>query len=406
MRRQSTTIATPIRSVVIALLVGTALCGANRATAQAASATPSAESLDTLVAPIALYPDALVADILPASTYPVQIVEAGRDIASGGKPTSADMSQWDASIQALVEFPSVLTMMSNQLTWTTQLGQAVSQSQANVMAAIQRVRAEAQKAGNLQSNDKQTVTTQGSTIIIQPANPQVIYVPQYNPVTIIEPAPAYIAAPAGYGMMTFGLGFAAGAMTAYACDWGHGYGGGSININNNYNYNNVNNNNYNHTNVNNTNVNNTNVNNTKVNNAKVNNASYSSWKAPTNVGHITNQPASNSLATKQPSTAAAHGGQAHAAGTTQRSASSYDGDRSAGNYDADRGYGSSSHNYDGGQHENSGGMFGGADGGGWSSRDASDRGAQSLGGNNFGHGAFGNFRSGGGSFANGGHPRF
>jgi hypothetical protein len=324
-------------------------------------------------------------------------------VANGGKPTAADMSQWDASIQALVEFPSVLTMMSNQLTWTTQLGQAVSQSQANVMAAIQRVRAEAQKAGNLQSNDKQTVTTQGSTIIIQPANPQVIYVPQYNPVTIIEPAPAYVAAPAGYGMMTFGLGFAAGALTAYACDWGHGYGGGSININNNYNYTNVNNNNYNHTTVNNTNVNNANVNNAKVNDAKVNNASYSSWKAPTNVGHITNQPAPSGA---RPSSNApvAHSGQPHAASAAPRTASNQ-GDRAYGESGGEHAYGSDTHAYGSGAHDYSN-AFGAADGGGWSSRAASDRGAQSLGGGSFGHGAFGNFRSGGGSFANGGHPRF
>ncbi|MEO8602239.1 MAG: DUF3300 domain-containing protein [bacterium] len=377
----------PLRiAAALWLVVATTACGSSRASAQTASSgssASSAESLDTLVAPIALYPDALVADVLAASTYPVQVVESGRAVANGAKPTASDMSQWDKSIQALVEFPSVLTMMSSQLTWTTQLGQAVSQSQANVMAAVQRVRAEAQKAGNLQSNDKQTVTTQASTIIIEPANPQVIYVPQYNPVTIIEPAPAYVAAPVGYGLMTFGVGFAAGALTAYACDWGHGYGGGSININNNYNYNNVNN--YNH----NTNVNNVNAN------------KYSSWKAPTNVGHISNNPVpANGSGLNS----------AHHDGTAPNSARNPSGDHygsGQGSYGGEHNPAPASpHNY-GGSHasDGSGGMFGGSNGEGWSSRAASDRGAQSFGGGGYGHG-FGNFRGGGGSFQSGGHRRY
>lgn len=354
-----------------------AACPGTRAAAQAtAPAAGGAPTLDSLVAPIALYPDALVANILPASTYPVQVVEAARDTAGGAKPSASQMSQWDTSVQALVAFPSVLAMMSNQLDWTTELGQAVAKSQSAVMAAVQRVRAEAMKAGNLQSNDKQTVTQQGSTIIIEPANPQVIYVPQYNPVTIIEPAPAYAMAPAGYGMMTFGLGFAAGALTAYSCNWGHE----SINVNNNYNYTNVND--YHH--------------------ATVNSASYSSWKAPTTVGHISTGPGPVTGGSGLDG-ARDDGDAERGSGDTGRddddAGRGADGDLTSGA--ASRGAGSSPDRFGGGDD----GMFGGANGGGWAARNASDRGAQSLGDAGLGRG-FGSFRGAGGSFRSGGHPRF
>jgi hypothetical protein len=225
-------------SVIVLLACGYAL--PSPAYSQASAAAPDSAQLDKLVAPIALYPDPLVAQILPASTYPVQVVEAARGLANGGRPDRATASQWDPSIQALLSFPTVLKMMSDKINWTTQLGQAVAANQANVMGAIQRVRHEAQAAGNLTSNDKQVVSLEGSgdssTIIIQPANPQYIYVPQYNPVAILSPPPIYfgnVPAPA-YGLLTFGAGFAAGAATAYACNWG--YGDGSVTASNYYHY--------------------------------------------------------------------------------------------------------------------------------------------------------------------------
>src|SRR5262245_3550085 len=188
---------------------------------------PPSGQRDRLVSPIALYPDPLVAQILRASTHPVDVVEAARALATGGRPNKATASQWDPSIQALLSFPTVLKMMNDKISWTTQLGQAVTANQSGVMAAIQQVRRQAQAAGNLTSNDRQVVTTQGSgdtsTVIIQPANPQLIYVPQYNPVAILAPPPPYYYG-APYGLMTFGTGFAAGAATAYACNWGY-YGG-------------------------------------------------------------------------------------------------------------------------------------------------------------------------------------
>ncbi len=213
----------------------------SQAYSQQSSAPPPSAQLDKLVAPIALYPDPLVAQILPASTYPVQVIEADRALASGQRPDKATAAQWDPSIQALLSYPTVLKMMNDKISWTTQLGQAVAANQGEVMAAIQHVRREAQAAGNLASNDKQVVNVQGSgdasTIVIEPANPQVIYVPQYNPVAILAPPPPYYYGAPAYGLLTFGAGFAAGAATAYACNWGYYGGYGSVSVNNYYHYN-------------------------------------------------------------------------------------------------------------------------------------------------------------------------
>lgn len=358
------------RALALLLAAGMTLAGTGRSWAQSNSLTP--QQLDTLVAPIALYPDALVAHILPASTYPVEIVEAARDLQNGGKPSAADMNGWDPSIQALVSVPSVITMMNDRLSWTTQLGQAVSQNQQAVMDAIQRVREKAKQAGNLASNAQQTVTTQGDTIVIAPTNPQVIYVPQYDPVAILQPAPLW--ATPGYGLMTFGAGFAAGYFTAYACHWGGGWGwggGNSITVNNNYHWN--------HT--------------TNVNDVNVNSARYSSWNAPKNVGHITNTyPGAN-----RPVDQGKLGGD--------------DGRWGDGAGKGDDGFGKNDGFGDGGGGRHGGGVgddgFRGMGGDGWGARDASDRGARSFGGDGFGGGGFGRGgRWGGGGWGGGGHGGF
>ncbi len=171
-------------------------------------------SLDTLVAPIALFPDPLVAQVLPASTFPSQVVQAAQALATG-RPDQMTAWEWDTSIQALLSYPTVLAMMSSKIEWTTSLGQAVATSQADVLAAIQRVRFQAWQAGNLPSNIQQLVTVDGNTILIEPTNPLYIYVPQYDPVAILTAAHDY-----GYPLMTFGTGYVAGAATAYACRWG------------------------------------------------------------------------------------------------------------------------------------------------------------------------------------------
>ncbi len=226
------------------------------------SQTLSPEQLDSLVAPIALYPDALLAQILAASTYPLQIVEASRWVQNNSSLTgdalveAAAKQDWDASIQALVVFPDVLSRMDESLKWTTGLGNAFLAQEGDVMAAIQVMRQKAKTAGALNSNSQQKVeitAQQGQkVIVIQPANPQVIYVPSYNPIVVYGPAPIYYPypvmiypppPPAGAvvaaSFIAFGVGVALGAAFRGCCayggwGWGCNWGGRSITINNTF----------------------------------------------------------------------------------------------------------------------------------------------------------------------------
>jgi hypothetical protein len=156
----------------------------------ARSASPlTAEQVDQLVAPIALYPDPLVAQILMAATYPLEVVEADRwlqipaNAALKGDTLTAALQQqpWDPSIKSLVPFPQLLHMMDANLQWTEQLGDAFLAQQADVMDAVQRLRKRAQAAGALGSTPQQTVSTEDQEIMIEPASPDIIYVPTYNP---------------------------------------------------------------------------------------------------------------------------------------------------------------------------------------------------------------------------------
>src|SRR5271168_1531941 len=156
--------------------------------------------LDNLVAPLALYPDPLLSQVLVAATYPLEVVEANqwlqqnRSLTGTALTDAAKQQNWDASVQALVAFPDVLTRMNQDVRWTTDLGNAFLGQQADVMAAIQRLRARAQANGKLRTTPQETVTTEtqnGQTAIgIQPADPQVVYVPTYDPTYIWGP-PAY-----------------------------------------------------------------------------------------------------------------------------------------------------------------------------------------------------------------------
>ena len=147
------------------------------------------EQIQQLVAPIALYPDALIAQMLMASTYPLDIVQANRwlgdhqGLEGDALQQAVDQQDWDESVKALVFFPSVLGFMSDNLDWTQDLGDAVLAQQGDVTDAIQRLRAEADQTGALASNEQQKVEKDGDTIIIQPAQPEVVYVPSYDPVT-------------------------------------------------------------------------------------------------------------------------------------------------------------------------------------------------------------------------------
>jgi hypothetical protein len=181
----------------------------------------SPDQLDTLVAPVALYPDPLLAQVLAASTYPLELVEAQQWISQqqglqGRQLVEAAKQQnWDPSVQAMAAFPDVLSMLTRDVRWTTDLGNAFLGQQGEVMAAVQRLRARAQSSGTLRSTPQQVVTTEGdygqSPIAIQPADPQVIYVPTYNPAYVWGP-PAWGAYPPlyypSYGP-SYGYGFGA-----------------------------------------------------------------------------------------------------------------------------------------------------------------------------------------------------
>lgn len=201
------------------------------------------EELDQILAPIALYPDSLVAQILMASTYPLEVVQADRlakqnASLKGEALTKALESQsWDPSVKSLVNFPQVLTMMSEKLEWTQKLGDAFLAQQKPVMDTIQSLRAKAQAAGNLKTTKEQTVIVEEKIIKIEPASPQVVYVPSYNP-TVVYGAwpyptyPPYSYYPPGYvatSMFAFGAGVAMGAAWGYA--WGNSnWNGGNVDI--------------------------------------------------------------------------------------------------------------------------------------------------------------------------------
>src|ERR1700747_1095901 len=147
----------------------------------------SPEQLHQLVAPIALYPDELVAQVLAAATYPTQIVEADRWLQANQNLRGQELAQavdqqpWDPSIKALTQFPSVLANMDKNLSWTSSLGEAYVNESGQVMDAVQERRRRAQKSGHHDSTPQQTVKTDGQTIVIEPAEPEVVYVPQYDP---------------------------------------------------------------------------------------------------------------------------------------------------------------------------------------------------------------------------------
>jgi uncharacterized membrane protein YgcG len=190
--------------------------------------------LQQLVAPIALYPDSLVAQILAASTFPEQVVEADRwvqahpDLKGEALGQAADQQPWDPSVKALTAFPSVLGNMDKNLSWTSSLGDAYYNQQQDVMNAVQVMRQRAQQAGNLKTTPQQTVETQASTIVIQPANPEVAYVPAYDPWLVygdpILAWPGWYPYPGiwfGGPYLSFGLGFGIGWFGGFGWGWGH-----------------------------------------------------------------------------------------------------------------------------------------------------------------------------------------
>jgi hypothetical protein len=209
-----------------------------QAPAQAAPAPPytqqTPDQLQQLVAPIALYPDSLVAQILAASTFPEQVVEADRwvqahpDLKGNALGQGVDQQPWDPSVKALAAFPTVLGNMDKNLSWASSLGDAYYNQQQDVMDAVQVMRQRAQKADDLKSTPEQTVTTQGSTIIIQPASPDIVYVPAYNPwMAYGDPIvawPGWYPYPGiwyGGPYLSFGSGFGIGFFDGFGWGWPH-----------------------------------------------------------------------------------------------------------------------------------------------------------------------------------------
>ena len=234
-----------------------------------APAKRSQADLEKLVAPIALYPDPLIATLLPASVYPLEIVQAARFVANTNNLANLDAQPWDDNVKAVARVPAVIQKMNDELSWTMDLGEAFLAQDKDVMDAIQNMRGKAQRAGTLQTSPQQIVTVTNTiiektveqqlvivtnTIVqIQPANPQVVYVPTYNPYVVYYPPPAYVYNPL-VPLVTFGAGIAVGAIIANNCDWNHGgcyHGNVNVNVNNNFNQNNNYNRNNNYNNQNN-----------------------------------------------------------------------------------------------------------------------------------------------------------
>jgi Protein of unknown function (DUF3300) len=213
------------------------------------------EEIEALVAPIALYPDSVLSQVLMASTYPLEIVHAARWVKENPKLKGDDAvkavegQSWDVSVKSLVAFPQILEPMNDKLDWTQKLGDAFLAQEKDVLDAVQRLRARAEQAGNLKSNEQQNVIVepapQGApatqTIVrIEPANPEVIYVPAYNPTVVYgtwgyptyppyywPPAPAYYPGAALATGFAWGVGLAAAGAIFGNCNWG----GGDVNVN-------------------------------------------------------------------------------------------------------------------------------------------------------------------------------
>jgi hypothetical protein len=191
----------------------------------------SQDQLDQLVAPIALYPDALIAQILAAATFPEQILEAGtwmgqhKDLPPESVAQEVDRQPWDPSVKALTQFPPVLANMKQNLAWTSELGDVYANQQQDVSKAIQTMRGLAKRAENLNTNAQQKVSEKGRDIVIEPAEPDVIYVPQYDPWLAygypLAAFPGWYPYPGLYfdgPGINFGIGFGLGVFSNYG--WG------------------------------------------------------------------------------------------------------------------------------------------------------------------------------------------
>jgi hypothetical protein len=237
-----------------ALLAQEAPTPAASAAVEEAPVKLPADQLDSLVAPIALYPDPLLAQTLVASTYPLELVQLSqwlakhKDLKDKALADAVAKEPWDPSIQSMAAVPEVVKRLADDIQWTTQLGDAFLDQQSDVMDAVQRMRKKAEDKGALKSNEQQKVETkvveEKTVIVVQQTNPEVVYVPSYSP-TVVYGASYYPYPPiyyppyyAGAALVTFGVGMAMGAAiwggSCCGCGWG---GNNTININNNNNFN-------------------------------------------------------------------------------------------------------------------------------------------------------------------------
>jgi Protein of unknown function (DUF3300) len=177
------------------------------------------DELDSLLAPIALYPDPLLAQILPASTYPTEVADAEAWLNSGGNDSDIDEQEWAESVRSIAHYPDILHMMAGNMDWTANLGDAFLNQPEDVTNSIQRLRWQARAMGNLTSNDEQSVVIEGDYIQIVPAQPQYVFVPQYDTSVVYVQAPPPGMSP----FITFGFGLMIGDWLSMDFDWGHHY---------------------------------------------------------------------------------------------------------------------------------------------------------------------------------------
>src|SRR5262249_20949073 len=263
MRKSRVSLGQSMRVVLVAVLTVAIMPGDTVTASFSRSTIPKSseqasqiqpDQLDSLVAPIALYPDPLLAQTLAASTYPLEIIQLQQWLARNpglkdkALADAVAKQPWDPSIQALAGLPDLVKRLADDIQWTTDLGNAFLAQQSDVMDAVQRMRKKAQDKGNLKSGEQQKVETKiienKSVIVIEQADPQVIYVPSYDPV-VVWGAPLYpyppIYYPTGYyaaGLaISFGFGMMMGAFWSGGWGWGCGWSNNNININNNNNFN-------------------------------------------------------------------------------------------------------------------------------------------------------------------------
>ena len=212
------------------------------------------DQLDSLVAPIALYPDSLLAQTLAASTYPLELIQLQQWLAKNpglkdrALADAVSKQSWDPSVQAMAGLPDLVKRLTDDIQWTTDLGNAFLAQQGDVMDAVQRMRKKAQDKGSLKSTEQQKVETKvvenRSVIVVEQSSPEVVYVPSYDPMVVWGappyPYPPIYYPPPGYyaaGMaISFGVGLAMGAFWGGGAGWGCGWGNNNININNNNNF--------------------------------------------------------------------------------------------------------------------------------------------------------------------------